>query len=525
MSDFNAELSDLSIRELKDLTIECATDSRLAAQVLFPEQFFAPFESVHDDIFYLLDKSDAKKKLIAAPRGVGKSIIANLVCKMDILYHRKHFIGYLSDSLTKAEMETESIKGSLTSGDVARQIFPSIKTSYYDNDDSFSKKSWVAYGQTFVMPRGAGQQVNGLRWQHFRPDRWIIDDLENVEEVMNEIQRKKLKTWFYKALMPTVSRYDKDYSFIYIDTIKHQDALIVDLLEDPEWESIQLSICNDDYKTLMPNFFTQDELDKEVETHRQKKMMDIFAMNFMSMAVAPEDLSFKDVIQYYSETDKDFKEREKHLVNIVIVDPAKTAKMHNAQSGFVVWGVDLDRGRYHVRYAAGDFLHPDEVINRALHLAEQYNAHAIGMEVTGLEEWGTYTFKNTMLSRSKGRIFHFEELKAKGGKGELGGVDGSKIGRVNYGILPLYRQGLIYHNKVGTSQLEAQLLSFPRPKRWDVLDAAAYLPKMLQKVLMYISPEDADDHFNERPEDIEREYEGLYDEPALKRNDVGYYSI
>ena len=517
-------LDDLSKKELLDLHVECMRDSKLLAKVLFPEEFFKPFSKAHDEIFDLIDHSKAKKKCIAAPRGIGKSSIANLVCKGDILGGRKHFIGYLSDSLTKAEMETENIKSSLMTNEMIRKLFPPINAKYHDSsDDSFSKKSWVAYGRTFVLPRGAGQQVNGLRWLHHRPDRWIIDDFENVKEVESEIQRSKNREWFYGALMNTVSRYEKNYEFLYIDTIKHQDALIVELLNDPDWESIQLSVCSDDYKTLMPDFITQEELDREVESHRLKHILDLFAMNFMSQPTSQEDNSFKDLFQYYSETDADFISRTANLINIVIVDPAKTKKMHNAQSGVVVWGVDLDRRKYYVRTAIGEFYHPDELVNRALSLADQYNADAIGMELTGLEEWGSYNFKNMMIGRG-GRMYHFEELKARGGRGELGGIDGSKAARVTHGILPLYRQGLVYHNRVGVGALESQMLSFPRPKRWDVLDAAAYLPKMLEKALMYLSPEKWDSAV-ESAELIEEEYNEIVNEPKFEFSGVGYDKI
>jgi len=248
-------------------------------------------------------------------------------------------------------------------------------------------------------------------------------------------------------------------------------------------------------------------------------------MNFMSKATSPEDRSFSDLFQYYSETEEEFQKRLPQMINILIVDPAKTEKTHNAQSGFVVWGIDLDRQAYYVRQAFGDYFRTEKVCEVCFQLADQYKVDAIGFEVTGLEGWGIYTLKNYMSGRG-GKQYHIEELKAKGGKGQLGGQDGAKIGRVNFGLLPLYEQGLVYHNRVGTGQLEQQELSFPRPERWDVLDAAAYIAPMLEKVLMYISPADWEKRVEgEIDKNIEREYEGLYDEPAFHRKEVGYYGL
>jgi hypothetical protein len=103
------------------------------------------------------------------------------------------------------------------------------------------------------------------------------------------------------------------------------------------------------------------------------------------------------------------------------------------------------------------------------------------------------------------------ELRARSGKGEFSGVDKSKVGRAR-GLIPLYRQALVKHCKVGTGDLEQQQAGYPRNKNWWALDCAAYIPQVLELGLRYMQPQD----IGETPEQIEAEYKQLENEPALE---------
>jgi len=516
----NLDTKNLSESDLKEVMTLCLTDTRYLAKLCFPEDFSHKFTSLHNDAFDIIDRSKAKKICIAGARGFGKTTICEALVKKGILYQENRFIGYLSHSSTNAELSTESIKMDLLSNERLREIgFPTITegkegiSSDLEKQFQFSKKAWVANGHTFILPRGAGQQVRGLKWIRYRPDLWIVDDLEDDQEIENEIQRDKLKRWFFGSLMKTVSRYDRDYRIIYIDTVKHEDALITHILGDPDWECVELPgyTTDDDgnYVTVDEGFLTQEELDKEVAFHRRQHLMDVLARELGCQPTSREDNEFAGYFLYYKETDEDFRKRLPFLENLLIVDPAKTKKMTSAQSGFLVLGVDVERGKYYVRAAFGRFLTQAELIETMFSLCAQYDCKVLGVEVTSLEEHITYPIKNYQMMHKKTGI-ELVQLKARGGKGELGGVTGSKVGRAR-GVIPLYQQGLIYHNESGTAELEAQALSFPRPKRWDVLDCAAYIPQMLEVGLRYIHPASM---MVEGPE-IEKEYEVLKNEPAL----------
>ncbi len=494
-------------KDIEDIMAHCYNDSQYMAKVLFPDQFNVAFSDLHDQIFKAID-SDNRKIVISAPRGIGKTTIARMIASKAILFRDKRFICYVSNSATSAEMQTENIKTELIANQDIRKIFGHVKHSDYEGvEEMFSKKTWIANGYTMILPRGSGQQIRGLNWIRYRPDLFIVDDLEDTDTLENEEIRKKRKKWFFSDLMRAVPLLHKNWKIIYIDTVKHEDSLIQDLLDSGDWLHLRLSICDDNYKTLASDFISQEELDQELASYREKKLMDVFAMEFMSIPSSNETASFKsEYFKYYKEDSKKFIDRKPMMENIVIVDPAKTTQMHNAESGIVVWGVDLETNSLYLRQAIGGHYHPDELYDETFQIAQRYNSRVIGIEVTGLNEFITYPFKNEMIRR--GLNFEVLELKARSGKGEFSGVGGGKKGRIS-SLIPFYRQGLVYHNETGCGAYEKQILSFPRSKKWDIMDAAAYIVEILDMGLRYFTPKDFD---SEDPYDIEKEYDILEDE-------------
>jgi hypothetical protein len=152
--------------------------------------------------------------------------------------------------------------------------------------------------------------------------------------------------------------------------------------------------------------------------------------------------------------------------------------MHNARSGIVVWGVDTRDNCFYLREARAELYHPEELYNDIFLLAEHYGAQVVGVEVAGLEEYIIHPLTDAMLIR--GLRLDIHDLSARMGRGELSGMAGGKKGRAR-ALVPYYRQGQIFHNEANCGPYEQQLLSFPRPKRWDLIDAAAYIIQLVNE--------------------------------------------
>jgi hypothetical protein len=231
-------------------------------------------------------------------------------------------------------------------------------------------------------------------------------------------------------------------------------------------------------------------------------LLDVFYREYRGLPIAKETAVFKqEYFRYYSESDKEFSSHLKECESLVIIDPAKTTNKLSDDSAIVGLGFNVQIPRIWVRDIDAGKFHPEEIYDRAFAMADRIGARTIGYEVTSLNEFITYPITTYMLKR--GRFYNLVELKARD----------KKENRIAM-LAPLYRLGYVYHNKNVSTILESQLLGFPKSKRWDVMDATAYVVEMLELGERYFAP-DAATH-GELPEDdeyaeLDREYE-----PALR---------
>lgn len=510
--------------ELEYILVSCLHDLKITCGVLFSDIFTAPFSTLHDQIFELLN-SDADKIVIAAPRGIGKTSIAKTLVMRAILFRLTNFVIYLSNSAMSSEMQTESIKRDLLTNQQVRQLFGNIKSSIdtpISVDETFSKLAWTAYGSIYVLPRGMGQQIRGSNWANYRPDLIIIDDLENKDEIQSKENRSKLKSWFWSDLMKTESRYDRKCKFIYIDTIKHEDSLLVDLLNSPQWASVQLSICDDNYNSYDENYMTTAEIKEEVEEHRRLGTLDLFYMERRNIPVAKEDAVFKqEYFKYFEDLGDVLKVKAKglggeveeirtsNLLHITIVDPAKTVKVQNAETCVMTVAVDRSSRKIFDREIVSKRMYPDEIYDEMFRQVRQFNSFILAYETTGLSEFITQPIESECRVRNMHPLLM--ELTAKRGIAEKG-----KIERIAT-LAPLYRLGYVYHNPNNCGVLEGQLLGFPRSKLWDVMDAKAYITFIMDKHAVYFDPTD---DVEETPE--EEDYTSLDNDTELNEEMMGF---
>ena len=487
----------------------CSQSTKLTCKVFFPERFTFPFSPmIHDRMFEILDNFAFQKTLILAPRGCGKTSVVQLgYSAKNVLFQLANYIVPVSCSETQALNQSESLKDELLCNIMIKKLFgENLKGG------QFSKHQWVTSTGVCIMPRGAGQQIRGLLYRNSRPNLLIIDDLEDPDRVKSEDYRREVKEWLYQNAIPAVDLKVGNNSRInMIATVSHEDSVTTEILEEfnrhmeegrtPDWAVAQLSICDEQFKSNWPEAFPDAWVAKQLALARERRMMDSFAREYMSLPVSAEGNFSKDCFIYYDEPLK------KNVENVVLIDPAKTVRAESAETAIVVAGVDTEDGVIYVREVIHGRLHPDEVINHAFNVAQRWKARTIAFEVTGLNEFITYPVRNEMIRR--GLTFNLVELKARGKKED-------RIAA----LLPFYRQGLIKHaNSGGVGELEIQLLSYPRSRRWDIMDAFSYIVELLESGSRYFQPKS----WNESPEAVESEFDELAElEGALPDMEEGW---
>jgi len=491
-------------------------DTEVMAKTFFPERFYAPFaKNIHGKIFDLIDGPD-NKVAIAAPRGWGKtSIVALALMARYILFRHTGFICYINKSHDAASLQTENLRRELVTNRMIKHFFGDFRTRSVGNnefDEVFSKKAWVAY-DTLVWPRGAGQQVRGVLFKNDRPGLIVIDDLEDPEKIRNDEIRKAWYEWLYADVIKAVPRLHRNWKIVYIDTLKHEDSVLQKLLESEEWKSVRLEACDDDFHSTAPIFMSDEEIMKEWEEHQASGQTDVFFRELRNLPISTKDSAFQQgYFRYYNKpiensvSEFDIKKSEpdvqsdQNVETVVILDPAKTVKIHSAESAIVGVGIDLNSARLYVRDAISEKMYPDEIYDALFGMGIRLNAKVLGIEETSLNEFIKQPIKNQMFKT--GKFFELIWLKARGGmKKEL---------RVKE-LVPYYRQGYIYHNAACATvkKLEQQLLMFPRSRLWDLMDCLAYIIEMLELGERYFSPK-------EDPADIEAEFKELDYEPTLE---------
>ena len=308
------------------------------------------------------------------------------------------------------------------------------------------------------------------------------------------------------------------WRIIVLGTILHEDSLLVELLEDKDWESITLSLCDDNLHTNAPNFMSDASIKKLYERYKRNNKLGIFYREHMNQIIPAEEAKFRqEYFKYYgTDDDVDFTTTEDELsndrdvINVVMTDPAKSLTKESADTAIVGVGINtLTKAIFIREIIVGKFF-PDEIYQNMFDVAARINAKILAYEITGLNEFISYPLKNAALT--KGLMFTFVELKARKG---TDGPHSGKTARIS-SMAPMYKGGYVYHRTGAMCQpLEAQLLSFPKSKRWDIMDIIGYITALLDSGELFFAP-DGDDSSQLEAAQVElKELEDMYNDPPL----------
>jgi len=489
--------------DIKDILVECGKSLKTAAKVFYPKAYYRPFAKVHDKLFEAADDESVKRLVVTAFRGCGKTTLFNITMpSVRMLLDQSKFVVPLGATYTHAEEQSENLKKAITNNPIVARMFGDIKSK-----DSWSKEKWkitrwsgdVSY-DNWVMPRGGGQQVRGLLEgtgeEFFRPDLIVGDDIMKSEYIESDEQRRKLKDWFFADVANIIEKGlgGPGFRIIVVGTIMHEDDLLLELISDPDWVHIDIPLCDDNFKSVWPAFMTDDMVAAEYDSFKRKGKPDIFYREYMNQPISKLDAVFRQNQFMYHTRDDIAKNNDIEFV--VLVDPSKTDKPDASETAIVGAGIDIVKNRIFVDDIVADRMLPDRMYDETFRMADRLGASAIGIEVTSLNEFIMQPFRNEMSRR--GRYYQLVELKARGKKAD-------RVKELSY----YYNQGLVSHNPACCRPLELQLLSFPRSKRWDVMDALSYVVPMMAAGERYFvhSAEREDKDMEDLENEVIPEYE------------------
>lgn len=391
-----------------------------------------------------IERMDGTRHAVAAPRGHAKS--TNLTFKDTIhavLYQYKHYILILSDSSDQAEGFLEDIKTELE--DNANIIM----------DFGIQKgKTWKT-GQIITKTDiqldaiGSGKKVRGRKHRNWRPDLIVLDDIENDENVNTAEQRKKLNSWFTKAVEKAGDTYT---DIIYIGTILHYDSLLNNILtKNPryqrkkyqaviqeaentalwdEWERIYTNLFNDTHEQDARIFFeaNEEEMLKGTKVLWEDKwsyydlmIMKVsegvasFNSELQNEPIDPENAAFNEEwFDYYEPEEIDFSKDE--FVLIGANDPSLGKNKKADTSSIINLALSLKTGYMYVVEASVEKRKPDVIIEDVIEMSKRNKRdwkkgfYKFGVETVQFQ----YFFKDVMVDRARktGEYIPIEEIQS-----------------------------------------------------------------------------------------------------------------
>lgn len=457
--------------------------SDFAERVLtFIKTFFPAEENespeFHYDIFDLVAQR-REKSLVVCFRGGSKTTLlskylvlyAAMFGHEDPIIKGKDVVLFLSDTVDQA---TDNVRELKDAYELACDLRPEFAKMVSQGNrwlsDEVEFVNAAGYKINFIA-RASGQKVRGIKRRGRRPNWLIVDDLENDEAVHNEANRRKLKRWFFSAVIPALH---PTVRFIFfIGTPLHADSLLENLRSDPTWHKIEIPILDDTGFPAWVDRFPASKIAQMKEEAKAQGLLTAFYQEYMLQILADDDALFKPEYFRYKQSDELPEDVDFYITADLAISQAKTADY----TAFIVNGVDI-ANNWHIVNICIERLKPHDQVKKLIELAtwcweKNHRIPTIGVEMVSYQKAFKDMFELEVTNRPDVHKFmpRIVELKP----------DAKKERRIQQ-LEPMFRRKRIFFYKNrDIPKLEEELLMFPRAKHDDGSDSLAYMLQIVKE--------------------------------------------
>jgi predicted phage terminase large subunit-like protein len=231
--------------------------------------------------------------LLIIARGFAKTTIAGVAIPLyNTLFQEVKFTLYVSNAEDHAAMQLENARRELESNPLILQVFGNLRPRRTDSE-KWSSRFYETTTGVAAAARGSGGQVRGLNHMGTRPQRVIVDDLEDRDSVSSDTLRAKTKTWFMSDLKPVLPKLDPSASITVLGTILHSDCLLENLARDPQWTTVRMGVTDREGDLLWPENMDARKIEAEKQSYASMGQLSTFYMEYHSMIIAPEAQIFR----------------------------------------------------------------------------------------------------------------------------------------------------------------------------------------------------------------------------------------
>lgn len=468
--------------------------------------------------------SDAPLVAIAAPRGHAKSTAISFVYTLaEVLFRQSNFVVLVSDTEEQAKHFLDLIKGALQTNTSLIQLF-GVKDFEADTKTDIIVR--MEDGHRFrIVAKGSGQKVRGMIWNHMRPDLIIGDDLENDEIVMNDERRATFREWVINALLPIRGPTGK---VRIVGTILHLDSFLARVT--PLEGERGVDECDNGLKFIWSppkagdlkagrmfkgvlykghiggnpleikskkDMLWPDRFNRDWYLERYLAAVEIghpegYSQEYLNRPL-DESLAFfrKSDLTSMTPEEKDMiATQAKPLMHYAGGDLAITEKERADYTAFIVVGIDSD-GRMYVRDVVRERMDGRKIVDTIIRLQKRWKLQWFALEQD---------------KTAKSILPFLREEMIKPGNDIVNVIPiiphTDKTARA-YSIQGRMRIGAVKFDKKADwwPTLESELLTFPRGKHDDQVDALSVIGLALQRMsTAYTAAEEAEQSIQEEEE-------------------------
>lgn len=441
--------------------------------------------------FKILELPENRQILLLAPRSHGKSTAITVNYALwNILKDRNIRVVIASNTASQAQSFLREISARIEKDKNLISIFGKLKPpvsrlqKWTDSEviverDSLSKDATVS-------AVGCGGAILSRR-----ADLILCDDLIDEENSRTSEQRRKIRDWFYKVLLPVL---EPSGQLVVVGTRWNIQDLYSDLIKDPSFDvkRVYKAIVREPERNDLWNTWSElsrkdkaqgEEFLKKnnIEMHKgavvlyperwslvklmQKKLSSgslIFAQQYQNVALDDEVAVFKSSwLKYYNPSEVDLSK----LTIFGALDPAISEKESADYSVFCTIGIDKD-GKIYVLDVDRQRRSIGEQIKTVLNKYQFYKHEKVGIETVAFQR----VIKSELdrISQEKRLYVPTTELKA----------DKDKYRRIA-ALQPYFENGVVFLRDNQDALID-ELLQFPQGKHDDAVDALAYAISLIQ---------------------------------------------
>lgn len=420
-----------------------------------------PTPDFHKELWELAC-SDYPRVAIAAPRGHAKSTaMTHAYVLANVLFRHKSFVLIVSNTEGQASQFLGDIKKELAENEDLRELFGIEKFLKETETDIVVRTNDRHHFK--IVAKGSGQKLRGVKWMGRRPDLILCDDMEDDDQVMNPERRMKFRNWFYNALLPAGS----DHCDVrLVGTILHLDSLLERLMTDSTWQSARYAAHDEGFENILwPEKFPRERLEMIRQGYINQGNAEGYYQEYLNVPIDPYNAYFQ--MKDFAKMVENDHDKPKNYY--AAVDFAISSKEKADRTVIVVGGVDPD-GLLHIVDVSIGRWDSKEIVDRMIQTQMKWDPDIFTVE-SGHIEKAIGPYLNEEMFRT-GVFLSLEKMVPTKDKESRAR---SIQARLRAGGVKFDKEAEWYE------ELEDEMLTFPRGRHDDIVDAMAWLGLTLDK--------------------------------------------